>query len=240
MILGRFVSAQMNPLAWKQFHHLREDAFQRGVGFLFPGTERIRMYAAPRFHLYRLSIARKLRVGGKQGRRMARHLNFRNHGNLPLRAEGDDLTDLFLCIKAAVRPRLPIAAKVGTGPHRSELRQLGESVDLDAPALIVRQVPVEAVELHACGSLDESLQIGDREKVTHAVEHEAAVRKHRSVHDFTQRQLSSIPPLKLPERLLRIVKTDLRFGAHLNGLRADFQAVALRFQRIVAYLFHLL
>ena len=98
---------------------------------------------------------------------------------------------------------------------------------IDAPALIIRQMPVEAVELHACGGLDESLQIGDREKVTHAVEHEAAMRKHRSVHDFAQRQLSSIPPLKLPERLLRIVKTGLRFGAHLNGLRADFQAIAL-------------
>ena len=49
------------------------------------------------------------------------------------------------------------------------------ALDLDAPALIIRQMPVEAVELHACGGLDESLQIGDREKVTHAVEHEACL-----------------------------------------------------------------
>ena len=103
VILGRFVSAQMDLLAWKQFHHFHEDCLQRRVGFLFSGAERIRINPAACFHRNRLPVAGIFRVGGKQGRCMARHLNFRNDCDVPLRAEGDDLTDIAFGIVATVR-----------------------------------------------------------------------------------------------------------------------------------------
>jgi hypothetical protein len=68
-------------------------------------------------------------------------------------------------------------------PPRADLRQPRILQDLDAPALVFRQVPVEHVEAVEREQIDVSLDEIDREEMPRGVEVHAAVCEARRVVD---------------------------------------------------------
>src|SRR2546427_2098326 len=116
---------------------------------------------------------------------MARHLDLRHDRHEARACVGDDLADIVLRIEATVRP--PVEAPRGrvlvlstderlTAPpaHLGETRVL---LDLEAPPLVVGQVPVEAVELTERREIDVLLHELLRHEVTGHVEVDAPPRE---------------------------------------------------------------
>jgi hypothetical protein len=88
--------------------------------------------------------------------------------NAAIAGEGDHLANLLLCVEVAV----------GT-----ELLKLGIELALDAESLVVRQVPVEDVELDGGHRFEVSLDDVDGHPMAGDVDHETSPREARVVLD---------------------------------------------------------
>ena len=120
---------------------------------------------------------------------MARHLDLGDDRDLTLGGIGHDVADLVLRVVAAVGRAVVFArvgvevSDVGFGALRTDARQLGIFLDLDAPALILGQMPVEGIDLMGADDVDIGLHLVGGEEVAAAVEVGAAVGEARSVLD---------------------------------------------------------
>src|SRR3546814_14794705 len=77
----------------------------------------------------------------------------------------DDVADLGLGVEAAIAhgPAIGVDARRSRGlPPRADAGELRVSIDLDPPALVVGEVPMERVELGARHAVDHPLPILDR------------------------------------------------------------------------------
>ena len=74
---------------------------------------------------------------------MAGHIDLRNHLNVFGVRVGDYLADILLRIK----PGMGAKAEIRVGAFGAKLRQARVFFNFHAPALILRQMPVENVEL---------------------------------------------------------------------------------------------
>ena len=176
--------------------------------------------------------------------RVARHLDFRNHLDMPRRCVAHDL-DVVGSRKEPTAKRPPdlrTRAKRGLQEHlgvervatsRAHRRQLRQTCDLDTPALVIREVHVEDVELVARHQVERAQHRGLRMEVACDVEHETAVAESGRVHDahrwqdqprtFRWRHQQS------PEGLQAIEDTRRRDADDANTCRGiDHQLVRLR------------
>ena len=142
--------------------------------------------------LERPARARELGVRGERGLGVAGHLDLGHHGHVPLGRVGDHVPHLVLRVEPAVpdpveRPadlRPPEPADQGSGPPRADVRQLGVPADLDPPALVLGEVPVEHVHPVERQRVDVLLHELHGEEVTARVEHQAAPGEPRMVDDL--------------------------------------------------------
>ena len=90
-------------------------------------------------------------MGCQQGAHVAGHVNLGDDGDVAAGGIGDEFADLLLRVKIrAVRRAVRIAAVAaagGTRPDAALLGNLGILLNLDAPALIVGDVPVQDIHL---------------------------------------------------------------------------------------------
>ena len=100
---------------------------------------------------------------------MAWELDLGNDGDEAIRGILDDLLDLLLSIVATI---LLTVALDTLGADAGQARVL---LDLDAPALILREVPVQTVDLEHAQEVDVLLHILDGEEVTADVDQCTAV-----------------------------------------------------------------
>ena len=99
---------------------------------------------------------------------------------------GHDLAHLILGIETAVADAVvgvEVLADAGAVAPRADFGELRIFLDLDAPALVLGQVPVEPVDLIGGGNVDVALGLLDRPEMTAGVQMDAAVVKARSVQD---------------------------------------------------------
>src|SRR2546429_9817129 len=116
---------------------------------------------------------------------MARHLDLRHDRHEARACIGDDLADIVLRIEATVRlaveaPRgrvLVLSAVERLTAPRAHLGETRVLLDLEAPPLVVGQVPVEAVELMERREIEVLLHELLRHEVTGHVEMDAAPRE---------------------------------------------------------------
>ena len=125
-------------------------------------------------------------------RGVAGHLDLGHDLDVPRGRVRHDVARLLLRVEAAVQPRLA-GLRVDVGlrgacpgrhaprAHRGELRIL---LDLQAPGLVVGQVPVQHVELVQRHPVDELLDVLGRLVVARGIEHEPAPGKARRVVDL--------------------------------------------------------
>lgn len=116
---------------------------------------------------------------------MSRYIELGNYRDKSFFCKLDNVFYLFLGVKTAVGF---LVAACFTA-HRAVLGKARVFVNLNAPALIVGQMPVEHVEFKERNCLDILFHDFDREKVSDGVEHISAVRKTRLVVDFATRNL---------------------------------------------------
>src|SRR5690606_19568282 len=116
---------------------------------------------------------------------VAGHVELGHHHDVAFAGVGDDVADLVLGVPAAVRAGLAGigvgAGLAGRDPAAADLHQLRVLRDLDPPALVVGQVPVQYVELVPGHRVDQLLDLVDRLEVPCRVEHQPAPGKARRV-----------------------------------------------------------
>ena len=162
---------------------------------------------------------------------MSRKFDFGNDRDEAVCRIFDDLLDLVLCVETAVLRSFAINA-FGT-----DFRQFRVFLDLDAPALVVRQVPVHTVDLEQSQYIQVFLHILYRDEMTARIEHDTTIFETRFVFhryagsrpgnaadgcrafDFGRKQLHEC--LHAVEQALRCLCLDC------HAFRSDIQRVAL-------------
>src|SRR5688572_7934629 len=115
---------------------------------------------------------------------MAGNINLRQYFDISFFRILDDFFNVFLSIKSSVRCSLAwllglIGAKISCAGYtpRTHFRQLGEALDLDPPSVIIREMPMKAVEFIARHLVQVFLDVFLRKKVTAYVKHKSAPAK---------------------------------------------------------------
>lgn len=178
-----FVAADVDQLRGKERDDLVEHVFEEFERALLARTEDVVRAADPtRYFVGFVSVPAPQPGVGRQGReRVSGHFDFGDDRDVPLGGIGDDLADLVLRVKAAVPPEfeggglLLVAADLGFRTPRPDLGQARVAFDLDAPALVVGQVPVKGVELGGGHAVEVALHELHGEKVAADVQVESPV-----------------------------------------------------------------
>ena len=189
LCLHGLVAADVNPRPRKQREHLAEHVLHEPDRRVV-GVQQVVRHAPVRARLDRLARPTRARVRGDHGLRMAGHLDLRHDRDEALSGVGDDLPDLLLRVETAVTLAVegrvgpcPLAADERLLPPRGDVRELRILLDLDAPALIVGEMPVEPVELvhrHQIQMFPDELE---RHEVTRDVEVRSSPGEPRHVLD---------------------------------------------------------
>ena len=133
-----------------------------------------------------LGIVRCQRLG------VSRKIDFGNDLDVALRSIGDDFPDVVLGIETAIaffpgiigRHQHFVTAAPGTF-----LRQFGILLDLDPPAVVIDQMPVELVDLMVSQPIEMAEDIGLVKEVARDIEHAAAPFEAGLVLDLHARNL---------------------------------------------------
>src|SRR5687767_15416028 len=108
---------------------------------------------------------------------------------------------------------------------RADLGELRVLLDLEAPALVLREVPVKGVQLEDRHDVDVLLDELDREEVSADIEVQAAVAEPRGILDPHARHAAG--RRELAQRLTRVVETAIGARADLGALRRHVEDVRL-------------
>ena len=195
LILDRFIAADVHVRGREQFDHLGQhvlDELQRA----FLGIEQVGEHAPLVVDGQRLLGAAQLRVGDDGRGGVAGHVQFRDHLDMALRGIGDDLADLLLGVIAAVATRLA-CARLNPGiaqrhPAAADLGELGVTLDLHAPALVIGQVPVEGVELVLGHRVEELADLVQALEMPRRIQHQPAPAEARCVLDGGRRHVPAV------------------------------------------------
>ena len=127
------------------------------------------------------------------GRQRRHHVScqadFGNHGDAALLCVADDLPYFVLGVEPSVA--LVVAGAVGRGrafAPAADAVELGKRVGLHAPALVVAQMPDEAVELEGFHEVEAAAYLGGAPEMPGAVEHQPPVGHSGAVVNFAAGQ----------------------------------------------------
>ena len=241
----------MEIFAREEGHHLIDDILEEVEYFLLTRTHHNIFNSPNDTRRPRLAFARQLRIGGDGCHLVSRYLQLGDDGNEVVGSILHHLFDFLLRVEALVHCAFALDA------CRTDLGQLRVLLNLDAPALVIRQVPVQAVDFEQRQDVDVSLHILHGHEMAARVEHDAAIAEARFVFDahggcrpcdtLHGRGTFNLGRQQLHERL-HTVEKSLRFlGLDLDALGGNVERIALvidieRFvehQRDVALVGHL-
>src|SRR5438046_1319293 len=152
--LRAFVTADVDELRREELEYLVEDVFEKAK-HVVRDAEDVVGDAPVRQDFDRLASVPELRVCRDRGHRVPGHLDLRQHTDPTLRGVPHDLPHVVLRVETAVRFARKFASRrvlrswrghriLAERADGGELRVL---LDLDAPALVLGEMPVEDVEL---------------------------------------------------------------------------------------------
>ena len=119
----------------------------------------------------------QFRITCDRGLHMPGHIDLRDDLDIFGMGVCDHLADFILRVKSTVG----LVAEIGVGTFGAEFGQPRVLFDLYAPALILRQMPVEDVELMYRHHIEKMLDLIHRIKIAPHVEHKATVRIKRAI-----------------------------------------------------------
>ena len=238
--LRALVATDVDQLRGEHCDNLLENSLQQVENLIVTSAEHLVRDTPTRPNLIRTTRTTQLRIGRQCRHHMTRQVDFGNNLNGICRCILNNLTNLILSIVATVRNTIivaPLLTDHGVLTHCTHLGQFGETLDLYTPALIVRKVPMQAVEFMHCHNVDVGLHLLDREEVARHVEVHTTIAKTRSVLNRKARQrpifIGSLlltiylGGQQLLDGLDRIVETCKLARTNLNALTGYRKAIAL-------------
>ncbi len=206
-VLGHLVATDVHVRGGEERQYLVEHAGQELERDRRARAEDLRKHSPRARHLDRRARTPERRIRRDRRHAVARQLDLRHHRDAPRRRVRDDLADLRLRVEAAVARSIGLASP---GPDAGEF---GKARDLDAPALVVREVPMEHVELVARHQIEMALDVRHRQEVPCRIEHRAAPRKARRIHDSLRRDT----PRRASHRRRRLERRGQQLAQRLRA-----------------------
>ncbi len=243
--LHRLVAAEVDLRAGEERHHLGEHVLHERDGVI-GRIEDVVEDAPLGGDLGGLARDAEVGVGGNRGDRVARHLDLGHDLHEPRPRVLHDLPHVVLRVEAAVAHAVValgrrVVGRVADERLRAPRAHGGQPrvfLDLDPPALVVRQVPVERVQLVQREEVDVLLHELLRHEVPRHVEVRPAPPEARRVLDphggqrpvgaGHVRRAEDGRRQQLADRLHGVERAGEACGAHLDAVRRDLEPVALR------------
>ena len=248
---GTFVTAEVDVLAGEYFGHVAEHGLEEIDHFVVAHVEHVVRDTGGDAHFVLLfGQAREFGIGGQSGYHVTGHIDFGHDLDVASGGVGHDLTQIgqrvvhaATVFRVVEEPGVDTVVHKRTGAtatHRSEFGIFG---DLDAPALVVRQVPVQAVHLVEGEHIDDALHLRLVEEVARHVEHVAAVAEQGLVVDVE----SGHTPIgrgsggagkesggqQLAERLQTVEETGARRSTDFYAVGGDGELVGFSAQAAI-------
>ena len=190
-LLRTLVAADVDVRAGEERAHLVVDLLHEPDRLVVAGAEDIVLHAVEHArHARQPFLACELGVRRKERAGVPRHLDLGHHRDEPLLRVGEDLADvrrrvevgaILLAVAAEVALRPAAAVHGRLGPHRPVFHEFGETRDVEPPALVLGEVPVEHVKLVVGHLVEQTLHRLLAEEVPPLVQHEPAPPERRRV-----------------------------------------------------------
>jgi hypothetical protein len=224
----RLVPADVDVRAGGERCDLADDLVDEPVDRLLADAERAEPDLDAAVQVGRDAVARQLGIRRERCVRVPGHLDLGDDGDEPVLRVPDDLPVLAL--------RVPAAGPASDLRRPAMARQAWPGPDCDAPALVVGQVEMQAVELVEGHEVDEPLHLARPVEVPRDVEHQATPSEAGPVVDHAQRDTPRprAPTVGLDrgwEELAQCLRSPEEPGGACSGERdarvRDDQPVAL-------------
>ena len=235
-LLGALVAADMDVGRGEHVAELSEDGLEECQRLGIASAEHLPHHAPVGSH--GIGAARAAQVGEDvQGTlHVARHVYLRHHVDVALGRIANDVAALLLRVEAAVGDVVVDAhtARTDDGllPHAALLRQVGQRLHLEAPTLVLGQMPVELVAAMQRHRIEELFDELDGEEVPAAIEQDATIAEARLVGYLHVGQLHGLGPVlhhgqALAQGLRGAEQSDRLGGTQLDALLAHRDGVGL-------------
>ena len=229
------VATDVDVLRGEHVGHLAQHVLHKLEHLLLARTEHVGEHAPVVFHLVRAARAAQFGIGSQCCHHVARHVDFRNHGDEAVGSIFHNLAALVLRVETAVALTVVndgVAAYDGARAPAAHARQLRILLHLEAPALVVSDVPVELVHAVQGNQVDVFLDKLHGIEVARAVQMHAAVGKARLVLNQHCGQADHFRLLlhhgqRLAQRLDAAEHAGSRLAADGDALCRDADAVGL-------------
>ena len=145
-----FVATDMNILRWEDLNDFTHYIFQELHRLVVTDTEHIFKYTPTRAYFVRTTCTSHFGVSSQCGKHVSGQVYFRNYRNVTFLCIFHDLFRFFLSKETAIRRiviLLCVSSDYRTTALRTYFRKFRILLNLDAPALVVRQVPVESIHV---------------------------------------------------------------------------------------------
>ena len=182
--LGAFVAADVNVGRGEDICHLIEHVVDEFVGFRVAGTKHIVRNAPVLAHLVGPSGASKFGVGGQSGDHVTGQVDFGDYRDVTFGSVAHNVATFLLSVKSAVRATVVFAGVMtdhGLSALTPHCREARVALNINAPTLIVGEMPVKAVDVVEGEQVDEAFHAVDRHEVARHVKFHAAVAEARCI-----------------------------------------------------------
>ena len=185
-LLGALVAPDMDVFRREEVRHFGQDVLQEDHRLFLADVEDLVRDAPFGANLVGTCAAAQFRVGGQRRDHVAGKVDLGDDGDAQFVRVCDDVPDLVLGVVSAVADA--VVALPVLGDHRAvaegaDLREFGIALELDAPALVLGQMPVEAVELVHRHDVEVAFHFRYAEEMASAVEVRTPVAEARRILD---------------------------------------------------------
>lgn len=192
-------------------------------------------------HFVSLSAASQSRICGQRPEHVPGHVDLGNHLDIALCGVGHDVADVVLGVETSVGSSVVavtafvgfvVSSDDGLFAYGPDLCQEGIPFDLDAPSLVLGEVPVELVEFVHGENVDKAFHLVHGPEMASGIEHSPAMREAGFVGDFDGGD-GSVGSDELAERLQGVEYGLRGTSAYADALGRDRERVFFGLQRIV-------
>ena len=245
LLRGAFVAADMYIRIREDAGDIVQHAFQKVNHLVATHIEHIvRDAAEDAYGVCFGRIATEGRIGRDGSYHVPRHIDFRNNLYVARLGVGYDIAQLLLRVPHAAAIFCVIiehcaVARIGErrGAYAAHFRKQGIFGDFHAPALVVGEMPVQAVEFIERHDVEHALHFLNREEVAGAVKHETAMPQQRRVLNADEGQrpfhtgivgffFEDRPRQELAQRIQTVEETRRRGGAEAYARICDIECIS--------------
>ena len=226
---GCLVAADMYYLRGEDVHDFRQHVLHKLIYPFVAHAEHILIYSPVVANLIRASRTSQFRIAGQCCQHVSGHVYLRNNGDMAGLGIGHYFAGFLLSIVATVGDMV-VDVGVGTDYRSATLRtygnQLWPPLYLDAPSLVVGEVPVKHIHVMQSQQVDVLLYEFHCEEVSRTVEVHAAPCEPRGIGDNHRIHDGALAD-SLPQRLNAIEYSCRRTALDGDAILLDSESIAL-------------